>query len=217
MPAASLLTNADGQRPHSSLGADEISLPATIPCGSLVAGLHVGANGEPGKPITASSERCSGATNPTSLPRPASAGKRQGLKPEGPKRQRRFGSRKPGARACPARAPLSHVNYRIGHNLAKLPRMNPGEDIVRFHSLRDRLEEMIGGKRMLCNCSGRMSWPRRGVYFFSRMARNAPIRETARVSCVLAPARRSGTGCHIHSIKACCEPAAAIIGARSFG
>jgi hypothetical protein len=39
-------------------------------------------------------------------------------------------------------------------------------DLVRFYRLLDRLEESIGGKRRLGDCSGRMSWPRRGVYFF---------------------------------------------------
>jgi hypothetical protein len=39
-------------------------------------------------------------------------------------------------------------------------------DLVRFYSLLDRLEEIVGGARRLADCSGRSVWPRRGVYFF---------------------------------------------------
>jgi hypothetical protein len=39
-------------------------------------------------------------------------------------------------------------------------------DLVRFYSILDRLESKIGGARKLANCSGRMVWPTRGVYFF---------------------------------------------------
>jgi hypothetical protein len=42
-------------------------------------------------------------------------------------------------------------------------------DLVRFYSLLDRLEATIGGARTLAACSGRMDWPRRGVYFFREM------------------------------------------------
>lgn len=40
------------------------------------------------------------------------------------------------------------------------------EDIERFYVLLKRLEERVGGKRRLGKRSGRMKWPRRGVYFF---------------------------------------------------
>ncbi|MGH7486616.1 MAG: hypothetical protein ACREMY_13615, partial [bacterium] len=30
----------------------------------------------------------------------------------------------------------------------------------------DQLENKIGGGRKLADCSGRMAWPNRGVYFF---------------------------------------------------
>lgn len=40
------------------------------------------------------------------------------------------------------------------------------EDLTRFYSLLDKLEENIGGSRTLANCSGRLDWPKRGVYFF---------------------------------------------------
>lgn len=38
--------------------------------------------------------------------------------------------------------------------------------LVTFYSLIDQLEFAIGGERRLADCSGRMNWPRRGVYFF---------------------------------------------------
>jgi hypothetical protein len=40
------------------------------------------------------------------------------------------------------------------------------ELLVRFYSILDRLECEIGGARKLAECSGRMDWPTRGVYFF---------------------------------------------------
>jgi hypothetical protein len=40
------------------------------------------------------------------------------------------------------------------------------DDLVRFYSILDRLETRIGGARRLADCSGRMDWPKRGVYFF---------------------------------------------------
>lgn len=39
-------------------------------------------------------------------------------------------------------------------------------DLARFYSLLDRLEHKIGGTKQLCECTGRMEWPKRGVYFF---------------------------------------------------
>jgi hypothetical protein len=38
--------------------------------------------------------------------------------------------------------------------------------LTRFYSLLDNLERKIGGPRTLAACSGRMNWPKRGVYFF---------------------------------------------------
>ena len=40
------------------------------------------------------------------------------------------------------------------------------DDLQRFYSLLSALEERLAGARRLTNCSGRMSWPKRGVYFF---------------------------------------------------
>ncbi|MBK0399062.1 hypothetical protein H0I76_07665 [Limibaculum sp. M0105] len=40
------------------------------------------------------------------------------------------------------------------------------EDLRRFYALMDELERRVGGKRILAECHGRLSWPERGVYFF---------------------------------------------------
>lgn len=40
------------------------------------------------------------------------------------------------------------------------------EHLLRFYSMLDQLQENIGGARILADCSGRMDWPVRGVYFF---------------------------------------------------
>lgn len=36
----------------------------------------------------------------------------------------------------------------------------------RFYAKLAELERIVGGKRVLAECDGRMDWPRRGVYFF---------------------------------------------------
>jgi hypothetical protein len=43
---------------------------------------------------------------------------------------------------------------------------NRRDDLSRFYSITDRLEQKIGGAPTLADCSGRMVWPQRGVYFF---------------------------------------------------
>lgn len=50
-------------------------------------------------------------------------------------------------------------------------------DLDSFYSIIDRLEEKVGGHRTLSECSGRMTWPRRGIYFFfeSGEARSHPV------------------------------------------
>ena len=40
------------------------------------------------------------------------------------------------------------------------------DHLARFYDLLDRLEGKLGGARRLSECTGRMNWPRRGVYFF---------------------------------------------------
>ncbi|MHC2552377.1 hypothetical protein ACVJ6Q_003672 [Bradyrhizobium elkanii] len=44
--------------------------------------------------------------------------------------------------------------------------MERREHLVRFYSILDKLEREIGGARELAECSGRIDWPKRGVYFF---------------------------------------------------
>lgn len=44
--------------------------------------------------------------------------------------------------------------------------MDRRKDMARFYALLDRLGDRAGGKMMLGDCSGYMSWPDRGVYFF---------------------------------------------------
>jgi len=52
--------------------------------------------------------------------------------------------------------------------LWKAPMVNQArrEHFVRFCSILDNLKHKIGGARKLADCSGRMDWPKRGVYFF---------------------------------------------------
>jgi hypothetical protein len=40
------------------------------------------------------------------------------------------------------------------------------EHLTRFYALLDALEQRIGGARTLSDCSGRLPWPQRCVYFF---------------------------------------------------
>ena len=39
-------------------------------------------------------------------------------------------------------------------------------DTVRFYNLLAPIRDCTDGYRTLATCDGRMSWPRRGVYFF---------------------------------------------------
>ena len=39
-------------------------------------------------------------------------------------------------------------------------------DLVHFYEIINSLSEKIGGPRILADCTGRMGWPERGVYFF---------------------------------------------------
>lgn len=39
-------------------------------------------------------------------------------------------------------------------------------DLLRFYAILNELETKLGGTRKLVDCSGRMEWPQRGVYFF---------------------------------------------------
>lgn len=44
--------------------------------------------------------------------------------------------------------------------------MTRSEDINRFYGLLKGLEQNVGGKQKLKDCTGYMDWPERGVYFF---------------------------------------------------
>jgi hypothetical protein len=46
------------------------------------------------------------------------------------------------------------------------------QDLIRFYSILNRLENTIGGARALADCRGRMKWPARGVYFFREAGEN---------------------------------------------
>ncbi len=52
--------------------------------------------------------------------------------------------------------------------------MNDGRlaHLIRFYSILRRLEANVGGAKRLTDCSGRMSWPKRGVYFFREDGEN---------------------------------------------
>ena len=43
------------------------------------------------------------------------------------------------------------------------------QHLARFYLLLDRLKERQGGARRLSDCTGRMHWPRRGIYFFTEV------------------------------------------------
>jgi hypothetical protein len=44
--------------------------------------------------------------------------------------------------------------------------------LKRFYSILATLEQSMGGARTLADCSGRMDWPKRGVYFFRETGEN---------------------------------------------
>lgn len=44
--------------------------------------------------------------------------------------------------------------------------MNRHQDLDRFYALLEQLETAVAGKRLLNDCTGRMDWPDRGLYFF---------------------------------------------------
>jgi hypothetical protein len=45
-------------------------------------------------------------------------------------------------------------------------------DLVHFYEILGSLEQKLGGKRALANCTGKMGWPKRGVYFFTEAGEN---------------------------------------------
>lgn len=50
--------------------------------------------------------------------------------------------------------------------------MTRSSDLKRFYEILGDLESIVGGKRRLIECDGRMNWPLRGVYFFFESGEN---------------------------------------------
>ena len=76
----------------------------------------------------------------------------------------------------------NHNSERLGH-------------LIRFYSIIEMLESNIGGAKKLTDCSGRMSWPKRGVYFFREPGENrTDTGEGPRVVRVGTHALKSGSG-----------------------
>src|SRR5215204_2474156 len=76
--------------------------------------------------------------------------------------------RSPGKRTSPrvglwARMPLSRLDH-----------------LRRFYDILARLERAIGGARQLVSCSGRQTWPPRGVYLFMEAGENRADSGTGR-------------------------------------
>lgn len=46
------------------------------------------------------------------------------------------------------------------------------EHLQRFYSILGNLEQKIGGRRTLAGSSGRLPWPKRGIYFFRELGEN---------------------------------------------
>ena len=51
-------------------------------------------------------------------------------------------------------------------------------DLLRFYAILEP-GTRIGGRRLLSDCSGRMDWPQRGVYFFMEDGEAARIQARA--------------------------------------
>jgi hypothetical protein len=69
------------------------------------------------------------------------------------------------------------------------------EHLVRFYSILDDLQRKIAGARKLADCSGRMVWPERGVYFFHEQRENrSDTGDTPRVVRVGTHALKTGSG-----------------------
>ena len=69
------------------------------------------------------------------------------------------------------------------------------DHLTRFYELLDRLEDRLGGVRRLSECTGRMSWPQRGVYFFRETGENrTDTGDGPRVVRVGTHALRAGSG-----------------------
>jgi len=72
--------------------------------------------------------------------------------------------------------------------------MTRPQDLDRFYSLLNGLEETVGGKRKLKNCHGRMDWPDRGVYFFFHPSETRESTDQLRLTRVGTHAVSEGSG-----------------------
>ena len=67
--------------------------------------------------------------------------------------------------------------------------------LMQFYELLAQLERKLGGARRLSECSGRMDWPQRGVYFFRETGENrTDTGDGPRVVRVGTHALRAGAG-----------------------
>ncbi len=72
---------------------------------------------------------------------------------------------------------------------------NRREQLIRFYSILNRLEHAIGGARRLADCSGRLAWPTRGVYFFQELGElRTDTGDGPRIIRVGTHALRAGSG-----------------------
>ena len=56
------------------------------------------------------------------------------------------------------------------------------DDTIRFYEILARIENRVGGCRILAECDGKLKWPRRGVYFFFELGEQRSLSgEGARV------------------------------------
>ena len=59
------------------------------------------------------------------------------------------------------------------------------DHLERFYSLLSELEERLSGARRLSDCSDRMPWPKRGIYFFRELGEVRTDSGTGPRLCVL--------------------------------
>lgn len=67
-------------------------------------------------------------------------------------------------------------------------------DLERFYDLLATLSERVGGPRRLADCTGRMDWPERGVYFFLSPTETHADTDVPRVTRVGTHAVSEGSG-----------------------
>lgn len=72
--------------------------------------------------------------------------------------------------------------------------MSRHSDLDRLYDLFDRLEENVGGKQRLKDCTGYMDWPERGVYFFFAKDETRESTDQLRLTRVGTHAVSSGSG-----------------------